>query len=435
MTFRLRESAPEMLLLAALAFGPFAFGAAEAWSRAVLEGLLFCAALALAARRAAWRWHPVYRALLPATGVIVALGLLQAMNPRPVSYPASWLPFTADARATSEQLPLWGAYGALLVAAPQAFRSRAAYERLLWALLAIGVVLSVIGLMQKGQGNSAYYGLRPINRGNPFGPYTNKNHAASLLLFSGFAGAGLWLSRVPALLRLEQSDAVIEGWAKQLVLGFFLAVIAYALIVIRSRGALLAAGATLAVMLTLELARWRSARARRIGAAVLGVAAAAAALVVWNDPSWIGIQSQDSSAGYRLALYRNSLEIFRDFPLFGTGLGSYLEAFKPYQNLQMFADTFEHAHNDGVELLVQVGVLGSAAFVAALLRALYAAFASWMRSSSPESRWLAAAGLAGALSFVLHGFVEFPFQIPANAAVFLTCVCALRGGEHLNEPA
>ncbi|NNN05500.1 MAG: hypothetical protein HKL90_06335 [Elusimicrobia bacterium] len=60
---------------------------------------------------------PIYRTFLPSVLLLLLLGLLQLLNPRPINDPASLLPFTADRAATAQTLLLWSSYAALLWAA------------------------------------------------------------------------------------------------------------------------------------------------------------------------------------------------------------------------------------------------------------------------------------------------------------------------------
>ncbi len=428
MTLRIPDLLPEGLLLAAVVFGPLAFGATEPWSVAILEGLLFALALSCALRGKSNWGHPIYRTMLPAAGILLLIGLAQFFNPRLVSTPVSLLPFTAGKEGTGGALILWGAYAALLFGAPQALGTNAALRRALWVVFLLGAFIAVVGLMQRGQGNDAYYGLRPIRHGNPFGPYTNKNHAASVLVLAAFAGAGLWLSRLAGIRRTEQRGKVLEAWMLQVLIAFLLAVIVLAIVHIRARGAIHAMALAAAIVGTASLGHLKRRSLRRVGAAAVAAAAAVFLGIILRDPFWIGNEKKESSAEYRMTLYRTSLEIARDFPVFGTGLGSYQKVFPAYWKLDSPEGKIEHAHNDWLELLTESGWAGLTAYLAGLLAAFSVAARSWWTNPASDMRCLAGACLAAALSFSLHGLVDFSFQIPANAVLFLTllvCACGV----------
>jgi O-antigen ligase len=102
---------------------------------------------------------------------------------------------------------------------------------------------------------------------------------------------------------------------------------------------------------------------------------------------------------------------------FGSGLGTFGDMFRRYQ-----ADSpsvyFDHAHNDYVELFVELGVAGVVA--AALALAAYARrWGQLLRQGGERGleRIQLAAGL-GMLAMLAHGFSDFNFHIPANAIYF-----------------
>src|SRR5207247_10539030 len=64
--------------------------------------------------------------------------------------------------------------------------------------------------------------------------------------------------------------------------------------------------------------------------------------------------------------------IVRGHPLFGTGLGAWLHAFRPYQAPPVEGGIWDHAHNDYLEAAAENGVVGVALmmlFALAVLRA------------------------------------------------------------------
>ncbi|HEX7502402.1 MAG TPA: O-antigen ligase family protein, partial [Acidobacteriota bacterium] len=64
--------------------------------------------------------------------------------------------------------------------------------------------------------------------------------------------------------------------------------------------------------------------------------------------------------GGRIDYWANTLAISRDFPLFGTGLGTFKYAYFLYGKEAGFVS---HAHNEYVESLSEMGILASAAFI------------------------------------------------------------------------
>src|SRR5205823_6385668 len=115
-------------------------------------------------------------------------------------------------------------------------------------------------------------------------------------------------------------------------------------------------------------------RAMRWAAAslVLGVASAAAVALWLAADGTPSREFADVSLPSRLALSVEGSAIVRDHPLFGTGLGSWLHAFRPYQAPPVEGGIWDHAHNDYLEAAAENGVVGVALmmlFALAVLRA------------------------------------------------------------------
>ncbi len=422
----------EALLLCALAFGPLAFGAVEAWSLAVLQALVF-AALALAILRGAKREGRSQLApfFVSVVGIAV-LGFLQFLHPRPLTQPSAILPFTVAVHRTGPAALLWAAYAALLWCASRALDGRPALRRLAWTVFLVGTAVAVIGLMQGGQGNNAYYGLRPVRQGDPFGPYPNRDHAASLMAMSLCVGLGIFFSLLARQSRERGIGRILEKAALMILVLFFVAVISLGLWQTHSRGGINSLVIALCGIGFLAAGRFQAPWLRRVMRALPVCAAVGYGLFLYLHPYWLGsvFGVPDSSTAYRLSMYRSGLRLLRDFPVFGIGLGAAQSAFPGYQE-GVLQGIVEHLHSDWLELAVSAGLVGAVVYTGALLVFLRRMARRWLISPSRELLWLSAGAFAAVLAFALHGFVDFSFQIPANAVVFLSLIALLEGALRL----
>lgn len=419
---RLSFVIPEALLLFSVVFGPLAFGGVEPWARLILQTAILLLFVSAAVRDS--RTLPgTSRAVLTVVLGLVALGLLQVANPRPWSHPSSPFPFTASVEATRNDLPLYISYAALLWSAPRVLETREAQERFAWTLFFLGVVIAIIGIAQRGQGNLSYYGLRPVRHGLPFGPYVNRAHAASMMVMAALVGSGLMLSRwfdlreAPAFSRAELVSSQIVG--------LFLLGIVFFAIGSSSRGAF--NSMLVSVGLAAFLATWFAGRSRRfLFRAVLGGCALSYVVFLCLQPSWIGnvFRAPDLSTSIRLAMYRGGFLLLRDFPLWGVGLGAVQAVFPHYQE-PLVTGVVDHVHSDWLELALQFGLAGWGAVVVVLSIVTMKIVQAWLRMSSPRSRCLIGGILAAVFAFLLHETVEFSFHIPANAVIFLCLVSCL----------
>jgi O-antigen ligase len=62
----------------------------------------------------------------------------------------------------------------------------------------------------------------------------------------------------------------------------------------------------------------------------------------------------------RLAVAAEGTAVVRDYPLVGSGLGSWLHAFRPYQAPPVEGGIWDHAHDDYLELAAETGLVGMA---------------------------------------------------------------------------
>ena len=126
----------------------------------------------------------------------------------------------------------------------------------------------------------------------------------------------------------------------------------------------------------------------------------------------------------RWEIWANTLQIIKDFPLLGSGLGTFAQVFPAYRSFHV-EGFVSHAENDLLQLVSEVGVLGVALLMVTILFLFWTAF-SGIRKLSPEDprRYIGIGGLVGILALIFHSMVERNIQVPANAFLF-TFILAL----------
>lgn len=429
-------AAAEFILLAAVSFGPLAFGCVEPWSLAILEILILTlGALSFLGPLPA-RSGELLKNFLPAVLAVIALGFFQRLNAGSILEPRSLLPFTAAAHETSRALLLWCAYACLLWRAPAVFSKEGSRRRFVWVMLCLGLIVAVIGIVQLHQGNKLVYGFRPVRYGrSPFGPYFNRSHAASMLALSWLLGAGLFLSAFFRFKREAARGARLPHFIlRQTLTGLALGVIFYGIILTRNRGSVIAVSLSLWLIAFLGADFFKTRRQAGAwrAALLLGTMGLAAIIFVSPDFSTYLRGSSINSFSQRLSLYQGALAIIKDFPLFGIGLGGLIGAYPPYRD-PLIIDVVDHIHSDWLEFVLQLGLAGSAIYFLGLFAFLRKTLKFWKSAYSREQRCLIGGGLAAALAFVFQGLVEFSFQIPANAVLFFTVLAWLGAREESRE--
>jgi len=133
-------------------------------------------------------------------------------------------------------------------------------------------------------------------------------------------------------------------------------------------------------------------------------------------------QTERISADTRAQIWRETVGLIKDFPLFGCGLGGYESAFLRYKTVApMF--TVDYAHNDYLQVLAEMGILGFGIGLLLLLRVMYSAVSGAIRADSTDDRCLSIACLGSLTAITLHSFVDFNMYVPANALA----VCWISG--------
>lgn len=118
----------------------------------------------------------------------------------------------------------------------------------------------------------------------------------------------------------------------------------------------------------------------------------------------------------RWEYWANSLKMFTDFPLFGTGLGTFKYAYFLYGRE---AGWVNHAHNEYVESLADMGILASLALFALLAVIVFSLLRMWTARRHPEVKPAVLGVLTAVFAAFFHSFFDFSLRIPANAFLFL----------------
>lgn len=127
----------------------------------------------------------------------------------------------------------------------------------------------------------------------------------------------------------------------------------------------------------------------------------------------------------RVSMWSGALDIWRQFPVFGSGLGAFEDAFRSPSILRSVA----HPHNEFLNVAATAGFTGVAVALVALLSTWSALVRTASGSRSTDSRSIALAAFGALCAITIHGFVDFPLAVPAIGAVLACVVGAGLGGD------
>ena len=453
------SSAPLLLLLC---FAPLAFGTTETWSVAAAETLAAVAVLLrfrpCAARRTAFQ--PV-SGLLPLLLLLLWLlaqclplppSLIQALSPQTAAIwqpvldllpPDTWIPLSLNPQAALREGLRLGSYALVYILAAQLLCSGRRLSLFLSSIAGLTLCIAIATMLQRAAAPESLFWLRPVRSGfGSFGPWVYRNH------YAGFMVMTCPLLLAACLLNLPEGDGEEEtlrqrllrlcsGSGLHLLFGFGAMAAVASVFLSQSRGGILSL--TIALLVFVLLLAWRM-RERRLILPLLAVLLAGA----WFNWDSLLLRFQyavDPNGGLRddrLLIWRDTFRIIADFPLTGTGFGSFADVFPSYKTL---ADDliYDHAHNDLLELLAEGGAIGfvlAACFAYAVLRN------GWWQIVLRHDRLAvltaisAFSGLAGLLVFSL---TDFNLHNWANGlhCIFLCALLAASGHarQHHRRPA
>jgi O-antigen ligase len=398
-----------------LLLGPLAFGAVEPWSIFTLEA---CAMLLLAT----WAFRQWINrelnvsgnVLYPPMAAFFALALVQ------------WVAGTTAYRhVTYSHLLLYAAYGMLAFVATQTLRRSSQFELMAKMFTAYGVVVAAFAILQGLAPNGKLYWIWSLEQGgSPYGPYVNHNH---------FAGLMEMLTPFPLVLAATH----FTSGNRKIAAAGIAALMAASIFLSGSRGGMAAFVAQM-VVLGVLLVRKRQGTWKQ----PLMLGAFLALVIVFLV--WLGgneltrrlasIHSdarEEISGGVRLTIDRDCLRMLVKKPVLGWGLGTFPIV---YPEFRSFYTTFfvNQAHNDYLQLLVETGLAGFSIAVWFLVQVFRRAAGKLENWTETASGALTVAALLGCVGILVHSFLDFNLQIPANAALFYV-LCAIAASSPLQE--
>ena len=453
----------QVLPLCAIAWGALAFGGVYAWAYWPLAGVcLLSGCLAIYVARDA-SVTSVGAPLVLVLSVLAGAILVQ-LFPLPVHVLSTFSPHTVDLLrklnpAFAAGMMRWHAISvwpndtlvafvlyaslALLLVGTARLLSVTGGRRLVQALTAFGVILALIGIVQKPLYAGAIYGLWPLDVGRmPFGPFVNRNHFAGWMLMALPLTLALLSGGIHRSMR-----GLKPGWrhkvlwfsspeASQLILVAAAAVImALSLMLTMSRSGIAAFMLSLVIMASFVV-RVSDTRSRKLASAACLVLLVII-VVVWSGPEVLASRFAAGDWGEfnnRRGAWTDVWSVVRDFPLSGTGLNTYWAAALFYQRheLDYF---FAQAHNDYFQMAAEGGLLLILPVIACIGIFVCNVWRTMNDQRGSMAWWFRAGAVTSLLAIAFQETVEFSLQMPGNAVLFtIVCAIALHNPANIDDP-
>lgn len=134
---------------------------------------------------------------------------------------------------------------------------------------------------------------------------------------------------------------------------------------------------------------------------------------------------QNIGYDHRIYVWRDCINIIKDFPIFGTGLGTFEYIYPLYKYNVTKAVDYNFAHNDYLQLIIETGILGFISIFSALI--LFVRDTSHFLSSNLNNNdnfryFITLGAFTGVLSILIHSLADFNLHIPSNAIYFATLI-------------
>jgi len=406
-------------LLSVMIFTTLAHGAVEPWSLALFELMVVGLLLLWGIKATLDRRLEI---TIPATALPIAALLLLGMT-QSVAFNAAGqrASLSMDVEATRRAVTVIFFLGVSFVVAANFFITRERLFLLANLLTVFGAVVAAFALIQYFTWQGRFYWLRATGH-SVFGPFVNHNH---------FAGYMAMVMPVPLGLIVR----VIHGQAR-LVYGFAAALMGTATIVSGSRSGVVSLTAAVVLMAVLNKRLRRHpmvddpAESERFFLWKFGPIAVVT-LAMIAGVLWIGatpvierfgdavdqVARSGSPDVSRATIWQETVEMVRDHPILGAGLGTYYTIYPRYARTEKLFG-LDYAHNDYLQIVAEAGMVGGAIAVWFII-VIFSAISRAVQFRDSLSAGLALAAGAGIFAVAVQSLSDTDLQIPSNALLFL----------------
>ena len=268
------------------------------------------------------------------------------------------------------------------------------FRRMVDFIVTFGFLVALLTILQKFSFNGHIFWIG-MAAPYPVGPYYNADHYAGFMAMCSAVAVGKVVANV-----FHTSFAHCKGVAQKIfwfstqeahqALRCLLmsAVMIATIFISASRGGIMSF--VLSQILFFSILLWtagRSRKGKRWAGVVTAVVLFAGVTVLWLGPeaflkrfymtSIEKIIKMESPDSIRIHFYKDTLRVIRDFPVAGTGLGTFGTNFTRYRFFDLLGgrtDYLRRTHNDYLELISETGIGGALFILGFLILYLSAVF-------------------------------------------------------------
>jgi len=393
----LLRNLPRYAIFALLIFTPLARASVQGWAVTIIEMVTLIALTAFLFEKIVsrdWKWikTPLDKSFIVLLILIILSTIFSVHKPTSI-----W--------STIQLLNYLTIYYLII----HTIRTRSQFRHLIYLIIGVAAFLSIFGIFKK-------FGV------NPFPWWEYKDIPQSVYRLTSTFGnpdhlAGYMEMAIPLLLGL-----FLAGFRRlKLIFMLYLTFILFtALILSLSRGGWIGAFTGL-VFMSVVLLKNRHFKNRRLITSIAGVFIIVALIVLASTPVVDRIRTIEQKEELpnfqsRVTRWKGTVELIKDYPLLGSGPGTFSTVFTQYQppGLACFS---VYAHNDYLHFIAEAG-LPLAAVIVWMMIVLYKKGFQKLRNPSRLVRGITIGAMSGITAILIHSIGDFNLHIPANALLF-----------------
>ena len=328
------------------------------------------------------------------------------------------------------ELAIWGVYLAVFFLITSVVKTEKTVKLLLLSILSASFIASVYAIFQFYNIDFSFW-IQRGGRSDIFSTFGNPNYLA------GYLAPCIPVSVILLLLA--------KRWWKKSIYGGFVVIPFIAILMTSTRGGWVALFVSLVVTLIISY-RWLRSRCWKTNKillpALLGILVFLA--IMFSFPNLINqgktnvaeravtaTNFQQSTIKQRALMWLSSLEIIKENPFLGSGLGTYIISYPEAQGRVLSRESnrafipsavfTKHAHNEYLQIPSEIGIIGLILFIWIVVT-FYSRILRLKTRLRKEDRVYLVIVIAISTAILTHSMFSFPFRIVQNGLLFWLCL-------------
>jgi O-antigen ligase len=304
------------------------------------------------------------------------------------------------------------------------FDSAKRLRKIVLVITIFGFLYAFYSILQAVLSPTRIYGIYEPRFATPFGSFVNRHNFAAFMEMAIAVPLGLMFT-----------GAIARD--KRLLYVTAIGLMGIALLLSGSRGGLVALLAEIFFLIILTTkTKGYGQIALKIGLAVaLFATIVVGSVLIGGESSLTRFAETAVSSDIttnRTHIWNVSLDVIKNHPVFGAGLGAFPQAYTAFDTLNGM-ERVEQAHNDYLQILADAGIVGlliGAFFVFRLFRD----GVRNIKTHNTLRRGVAVGALAGCFAIFVHSIFDFVLHTTAISMMFLTlCALVVVSGEKFED--